>query len=423
LKERRLTLLFALAALACFYLMLFPTPNAALEQTLPLSTDDGREGYLAAWRWLQAEQVPLTSLRRRYDHLEDIALLPATHGNLLLATLPQRLPLQLAEWGALRRWIERGNTLLVMAALDDTPRWAIGRGHPVSSALDSIIHLHFDARKESASLTPLVQRRVMDLAPLGQHPLLHGVQSVRAVSEFPTSIWLATPTDAALPLALAHLVEAASASSNSDAADNSNPPALWLRRLERGQVIVCAFATPFSNQQLDQADNARLLANIVAWSRSGDGRVVFDDAHQGLVDFYDSAAFFSDARLHRTLAWLLLLWLVFVLGPQRLRRAADGWQSLDETALIRASGRFFSAAVAAPEAARELLANFFNGLRRRLGLREDGEPVWEWLDAQAALSAAQLATLRTFYVRSRAERPVDLKRLHNFLTSLQGRLM
>ncbi|HYM27002.1 MAG TPA: hypothetical protein VET66_02550 [Steroidobacteraceae bacterium] len=79
MKERQLTLLFALAALACFYLLLFPAADATLEQTVPLSTDDGRDGYSGTWRWLQAEQVPLASLRRRYDHLDDLSLLPATH--------------------------------------------------------------------------------------------------------------------------------------------------------------------------------------------------------------------------------------------------------------------------------------------------------------------------------------------------------
>ncbi|HYM27003.1 MAG TPA: hypothetical protein VET66_02555, partial [Steroidobacteraceae bacterium] len=134
-----------------------------------------------------------------------------------------------------------------MIALDDTPRWALGRGRPVNTALDGIVHLHFEARRESATLAPWIEPHVMRVDPLGSHALLRGVQSVRAVSEFPTSIWFATPTDGSLPLGLAHLVEDRPVGSNdqdvsSEEADRLNPPALWLRRLERGQVIVCAFA-------------------------------------------------------------------------------------------------------------------------------------------------------------------------------------
>ena len=130
----------------------------------------------------------------------------------------------------------------------------------------------------------------------------------------------------------------------------------------------------------------------------------------------------SPIRLHRTLAWIVLLWLVFVLGPQRLRPAPDGWHGVDETALIEASGRFFSVAAEPSDARQELFANFFNALRHRLGLPQDGEPVWEWLDAQAAMTAEQRLELHQLYARVCAQQRVNLKRLHNFLSTLQGQL-
>ena len=48
--------------------------------------------------------------------------------------------------------------------------------------------------------------------------------------------------------------------------------------------------------------------------------MIIDDAHQGLVSFYDPDKFFGDSRLHRTLLWLLGLWLVFVLGTAAAAR-------------------------------------------------------------------------------------------------------
>jgi hypothetical protein len=55
-------------------------------------------------------------------------------------------------------------------------------------------------------------------------------------------------------------------------------------------------------------------------------------------------------------------------------------------------------------------------------LPEDGAPVWEWLDAQAGLRARDLADLRRLYDRSLAGRRVDLIRLQNLLSQMQGKL-
>jgi HAMP domain-containing protein len=408
-KERLLTLAFALAALLCFYLLFFPKPRTAVEQILPLSTEAGAAGYLAAWRWLEADEIPVASLRSRYQQLDASALSPAPTGNVLITTLPQHLPPQVAEWDSLDRWLERGNTLLIMAALDDTPQWVLGADTEVLKGLQRISRMSFSAGNDAPLLQQLFEPQSSTFVAQGQHPLLQNIHSMQAFSDLPASHWSAKSMDAVMPLAIARRAE-------------SDQSVLWLKAQGRGQIIVSAFATPFSNRELDQADNARLLSNIVGWSRSETGRVIFDDAHQGLVDFYDAAHFFADPRLHRTLLWILLLWLVFVLGPQRLRSAPEGWQSVDETALIEASGRFFSAAVDPDDARRELFANFFNQLRHRLALPEDGEPVWAWLDAQAAISAEQRLELQALYARVCAQQHVNLQRLHNFLSTLQGQL-
>ena len=102
---------------------------------------------------------------------------------------------------------------------------------------------------------------------------------------------------------------------------DSGAPALWLLPYGDGQIVVSAYGSIFTNKVLGESDNARLLANIVRSSLGEKGRVIIDDAHQGLVSFYDPDKFFGDSRLHRTLLWLLGLWLLFVLGWRRLRGA------------------------------------------------------------------------------------------------------
>jgi hypothetical protein len=413
MKERLQTAGFAIAALLCFYVLFVPQSPPAAEQSKPLSTEPGTDGYQVAWRWLSQERIPVASLRERYDRITDVALSPAAFGNVLIMTLPAELPFHAAEWEALDRWTAAGNTVLVLAAMDDTPRWALGRDP--RPALQRVSGLRFETdgtkrdQTTAQQLRDWLQPRPIPFGPQGDHPLLRGVASLYAVSELPAENWLAHPMDLTVALGIAQR-------------SDLHQSVLWLKPMGQGQIIVCAFATPFSNRAIAQADNARLLSNIIAWTRAPAGRVIFDDAHQGLVSFYDPAHFFADPRLHRTLLWILLLWLVFVLGPQRLRGARDSWHAVDETALLEASGRFYTVAVDPAEARRTLFENFFNALRRRIGWAQNGEPLWEWLSAQAAITVAQRSELQDLYARVCAQEHVSLPRLHNFLIRLRGQL-
>ena len=353
MKQRLITLALALGALFCFYALFVPKPNAAAAHSEPLSTDAGENGYLAAWRWLSAQQVPLVSLQDRYTSLRQPEVAPSASGNLLIMTLPQRLPLQAAEVQALESWLADGNTLLILAALDDTPQWTFEANPNPRPALDRISHMTFSTdEKSSPPLSQWLRARTMESVPQGQHVLTQGVQTLYAISDLPASRWRAYNSDGMLSLRLAHLSDA-------------NHGALWLKSAGGGQLIVSAFASLLSNRALDHADNARLLSNIIAWSRSGAGRVIFDDAHQGLVRFYDAGTFFADPRLHHTLLWMVLLWLLFVLGSAAAAsRATMIGAAVDETALLEASGRFYTRAVDPLRcAAGACSANFFESLR------------------------------------------------------------
>jgi hypothetical protein len=416
-------LALALAALALFYALLLPKPySGAAAASEPLSTDANDDGELLLWRWLQAEHIAVVSLRSRYDQLSAATISDASPGNLLITVMPHRLAVRPVEWQALQQWIERGNTVLVLAALEDTPRWTLGAGATFMDELRQLTQLSFSVLPVKASTAPATQAQVreqfrellggneINAIPRGEQALLNGVRHLRADSDLPASRWQAVPQDDVLPLAIAQR------------AGGQFEPVLWLLRAGEGQLIVCSLATLLSNREIVQAQNARLLSNIVAWARGERGRVIFDDAHQGLVDYYDPKAFFGDPRLHRTLWWIVLLWLAFVLGPLPAFRAHSVWQPVDETALIAASGRFYSGVVAPPAAARRLLENFFDALRRRLRLTENGEPLWDWLSAQATVSLAQRTRLQQLYAAVCAEERVDLRRLQNLLSELQGRL-
>ena len=454
MKDRLLTLALAVAAFALFYTLFFSHSAQPQERvTRPVSTEHGPNGYLAMLRWLDAEGVPTLSLRERFGHLPELTSANAT-GNLLISTAPHLYPPRSTEYGPLRDWISAGNTLLVVAGLSDTPDWSMGEGidPQFMENMYSMTGLNFEQApppesptsendttaaksapqakepeqppgkpEQAAKKTRRAQQEAIaavrkldkplqfDAVPNGVHPLLEGVAHLNALSEYPTLQWRATSDSADLVLELARNAQ-------------SEEPVLWLLRHGNGQIIVSAYGSIFTNKLLGKANNARLLANIVQWSRQHDGQVIIDDAHQGLVAFYDAKKFFGDPRLHTSLWWLVALWLVFVLGPQRLRAAASGWQPVDITSFVRASGGFMARVLRPAVAGQQLFVNFFNDVRRRVGLPPNGEPVWDWMNAQRALPAPDLDRLHDLHDKVMRGRRVDLPVLQTLLVRARAAL-
>ncbi len=414
----------AVAALFLCYALFLPKPLPEnLESTRPLSTDSGASGYQAAWRWLKAAHIPVISLRDRFDHLSTNKEQRRT-GNVLFTTLPHKLPVRPDEASRLDEWIERGNSVVIAAALDDTPAWALEGASRLVRDVGRLARLKLEttemkpAANQDASTTQtlksalktLSESREVAIEPRGAHPLMKGVLSLKLGSDLPASRWQATPLDSSGVLQVAQV------------ADGGNA-VVWIRREGLGQVIVLGVAGLFSNRDLGSADNAKLLANVIGWSLEPGGAVIFDDAHQGAVDYYDANAFYKDPRLHRTLWWLALLWFVFVLGIQRFRGHLPGRQSADVTAFVASSGDFFASALTPPTAGARLLANFFNSIHRRLGTREDGSPVWDWLSSQAAVSRSDVRELQELQTRIQSGRRFNLPRLQNLLSQLQGKII
>jgi hypothetical protein len=423
-KERLVTLGLAVAALFLCYALFLPKPPPENQTpSRPLSTDSGDSGYQAAWRWLKAEHIPAISLRDRFDHLSTNKA-QRRSGNVLFTTLPHKLPVRPEEASRLDEWIERGNSVVIAAALDDTPTWALEGDERLVRDVGRLARLKLETieTKEAANkdastaetlksaLKKLSESREIAIEPRGAHPLMRGVHSLKLSSDLPASRWLATPMDSSGVLQVAQVAEGGNG-------------VIWIRRQGNGQVIVLGVAGLFSNRDLGSADNAKLLANVIGWSLEPGGAVIFDDSHQGAVDYYDAKAFYKDPRLHRTLWWLVLLWFVFVLGIQRFRGHPPGRQGADVTAFVGSSGDFFASALTPATAGARLLANFFNSIHRRIGTREDGSPVWDWLSSQAAVSRDDVRELQELQNRIQSGRRFKLSRLQNLLSQLQGKII
>ncbi|WP_116807973.1 DUF4350 domain-containing protein [Steroidobacter cummioxidans] len=436
MKDRLLTLALAIGAFIAFYAVMAPKPQAPQQHaTRPTSTEGGPNGYLGLVTWLQSERVPVLSLRERFTKLSDVPGLEAHTGNLLITAAPHLYPVRDSEIVPLHSWVQRGNTLLIVAGLSDTPDWSMepGGDNKFLQHLQSITRMHFAERSRDAAAdeedeneaeqdeaeqptaaaviaaqTKLPEPLHLEMRPAGAHPLLEAVNKVSASSEYPTAKWDGWAKDSGA-LELAH-------------DPDSGVPVLWLLSEGNGQIIVSAYGSILGNKLLGEDDNARLIANIVRWSLRGAGKVIVDDAHQGLVSFYDPDAFFGDSRLHATLWWLLGLWLLFVLGSQRLRPAQSSWSPVDITAFVRATGGFMARVMRPATVGQQMIANFFNDARRRSGLPADGTPMWDWLSAQTVVSEQDVERLQALHAKVQQGHRVNLSQLHNLLIRLRAAL-
>jgi hypothetical protein len=416
-KDRLVTLGLAVCALALFWVLLFPKPRGEPVAPHPLTTGADGEGYFAAARWLAAAGVATRTLHQRFDRLGDRSVSAQPTGNLLITTLPFDTALNAEEFPALDRWIAQGNTVLALAALDDTPLWS-GLSANFVPELQQLSGIEFTAVQatKSALATQAKAGLVSALTPAGGAVALHpsgrielttGVRELATLSPLPSQQWHAKAMDVEPVLELARRVDSAE-------------PVLWVKTYDGGAIIVSAYASLFSNAVIGKADNARLLSNIVAWSLQPGGQVIFDDAHQGAIDEYNAAKFVSDPRLHHTLLWLVALWLAWVLAGQPLRAAATNAAGLDESAMLRVSASFFAGVLRPVASAQWLLDEFFDRVRRRHGLAATGGPPWDWLASHAGVDSGLLAELRDLCARTQAGQRVSLVRLQRILSQISG---
>jgi hypothetical protein len=201
---------------------------------------------------------------------------------------------------------------------------------------------------------------------------------------------------------------------------------MFEQRVGAGRIVLLAGGSPFTNRALGEADNSQLFANIVTTSVAPGGAVLFDDLRQGLSASYDPSRFYSDPRLYKTIAMLLGLWLVWVLGSTRLRAPAIVAHDPSEAALVRRTGGFMARVVAPHHTAVALFENFFAAVARVARgsgrILAEREALWSWLERNAAILPQDLDRLKAWYADAYSERKVPLVQLQNLLDSMGKRL-
>ena len=426
MRERLITLACAVGALLLAAALFVRHPAAGSRSVaLPTTIEHRGNGLLGAWTWLAAEGVRTVSLRERFDAVAKRRDL-ARDGNLLIVTLPVATPWQAQESRALDEWIRAGNTLLALAALSDRPDWSHG-GLSVHNDLQRLTGLDFEpAHSGGGSHEPespeaaaarlieasreLAKPQPGTLVPNRPHPYLRGVSRVLAWSDYAAQPWSVRLPRDGFVLSLAHQAE-------------TGEGVLWTRLLGEGTLIASGFGSLFSNRSLGQADNARLLANIVGSAVRPGGAVLFDDEHQGLAAAYDPAKFYNDPRLYRTIGVLAAVWLVWVLGGTRLKLPETRVPAPREAELVRATGGFLARVLRPAAAARRMFEHFFRRLAAGSRRASPGAgPPWGWLEHHPRLNRAEVQQLKDWYARACSGERVPLARLHNLMVRTERQL-
>jgi hypothetical protein len=454
MRERGLTFLLALGALAAFWgIWLRPSPSfeGGSAGVRPTSAERRGNGYAALTEWLESSGFAVRSFRDRYTQLPELDV--PSRGNLLILTLPGLEVFHNDEFGALDKWVRRGNSLLINAALIDQPGWGAGRESGTVSEIEALTALEFEtraAREARLDQTPLAQkvreqdtrdaqkgdkdddkddgdtrraesfeRRVLDdpekieLTATGPHPLLAGVKKLSLETDYAPQEWsLRVPYDNFV-LTLARTAK--------------GEGAVFEQRHGEGEILLVAGGSLFANRALGHDDNARLMSNIVAETLAPGGVVLFDDLRQGLSANYDPARFYKDPRLFKTLGIVIGLWFVWVLGSTRLRAPATESIDPSEAELVRSAGGLIARAVAPWQTALRLFDHFFlhvaRAARGATGVRDpDRGELWQWLERHAAILPQDLDQLKTWYADAHAERKLPLVPLQNLLDQLERRL-
>ena len=460
MNDRLFTLLCAIGVFVLFYGFFIGDAGRQDENAAsrPLSTEMRANGYRALRDWLLAEKIPVESLRHRYDWLNGGDSKLTRTGNLLVISLPSYRAARYKEMHKLVEWVRAGNTVIVAAGLFDTPEWGVD-SNDLLGDLSRLAQLDFQiyrpkaagsdeaSKDESTDSTatdsdsnadtdtdtdtetapefapdaidgPVPQlgngRLEQPIASLlhvrGAHPLTAGVQTVSALSEFPSYKFTApSPVHGGVIEVMDDV--------------DTKLPVMWVASIGAGTVVVSGYGSILTNKLIGSTDNARLFANLIDWRLAPRGTVVFDDMHQGAASFYDADAFFHDARLHATFWWIIGVWFAWVMLRTRLRATPPRVTAPREIGFIRSIGNFFARTLEARTVAERLFAHLFNDIRRNLGWPANGEPVWPWLHGLSVVPSAEVLALEQMHARLASGRKVDLGRLQNLILHIRKQVL
>lgn len=404
MRDRLIALIGALVSFALLY-GVFAPGQRQVDVGRPTSVDKGASGYTGLDRWLSEAGVSTASLRGRFTELDQAFAEP---GNILIVTMPLLNAPDAREVQALRDWVARGNTLFLLAALNDTPYWSYqGDFRQFESSLTQIANVAFvvgntdDPELAAPPDRPLPEPRVDSLSVAGNHWLLADISELKGVSPLPAAVWEAVVPDSPYFYELAWR-------------DADARGAMWLRTHGAGQMLVSAYGSLLQNDTIALGDNRQLPINLISHYLGRSAQVIFDDAHHGLGAIYDPRAFFADPRLSRSIYLVIFAWLLYVvLSAGRLGPPRDPVTGTSSADFVRATGWLLARKTTTRDLAALMFNQFFADLRDRLHLPPDGPPPWQALRAAPRMRGDLYDSLLQLYDDLQAGRDIDTVYLHN----------
>ena len=407
MRDTLITLAGALLSLILLVSLMSPQ-SVQQPVSRPHSEDSGKHGLKALYTWLEQNELNTHSLRKPATRIGQETL--PDEGNLMIISLPlTREPLN-TEWRALHEWISNGNSVILLASLYHLPQW-ISAGD-ISGAVSGLSAEEFVLRRddveerESEFSLEDMQEAVRAFKPVPyrlypavEHPLFDDVYELESVhtpgmyqyrdetDQMQAAYWSIDSESARLAMRIMY-------------GETPEQTAMWLLPVGSGWIYLSAFPHLFSNSVLKQQDNARWFANLVSHTVAADGYVIFDDYHFGLSDLYDPEAFFADPRLHNSLLFVGVFWLIYALG--RSPRLAPVRRRVSKPAnkdFIEAMAGFFTRRITSRAIARELATRLVEEISARTQL--DGPAVWGWLQDHPAVAERDIHRLQ----RARGDAP------------------
>ncbi len=432
MKDRLITLLGAAIAFYLLFRLLFPNISFTDDKiSFPTTQDRGKYGIAGLKQWLDTSNVPTFSLRERYQSLISNPQLAET-GNLLITSLPQRLASRNNEREQLTNWLRNGNHAVVLIAMSDWPEWADRRR---STTVDSMLSsLDLKMKSNNAQEKP---ENDSDGKNTDKQDIKHQIDSLIKPQEHARKLTATTNHPISKGIHSLHATWLDSEGINWQLKGRSDPrsmsilfrdnedlqPAIWMGFMGSGTVIISRHADMFSNVSLGKADNARFVENIISQLLSPTGKIIFDDMHQGLSAIYDPDAFFRDPRLHHTLFFMLALWIIYVMGhTNRFLLTREKLALLNLRDHIKGIGNLFARRLHTSAVALRQAQHFFNEVRSYYGMPQNGQPVWELLEENAAIDSHKLRSVIHTYKKALQHKNVNLVRFINKLNLIRRKL-
>ncbi len=466
MRDRITVFCGALLSLLLVYVLLTPRgAHNGLEQiSRPASVDAGDYGLLGLKTWLEKAGIRSLSWRSRYERLREDARLPA-QGNVLITSLPHGVPARTRELRSLQEWLYAGNHILFLAAEYDAPAWAplgfmqfssmdtdevlkqfgFEFSHPEEKEKDETdggakdadtdvekhAGKHAETQEEKspgffrglleqdlAGVKGVLPREPLSLIPVLDHPRLRAVKSVETRVFETRALRLErknpplTATKGSYVLALALLQH-----------PETGEAVFWEAPLGKGAVWLSAYPDMFGNLTLGMGDNSKFLANVLTFALEPDGYVLFDDFHFGISELYDPQAFFADNRLHYTLFFIFGFWIVYLLGyTNRLRPPVKPSHPPKASDFVEVVAGLCARRLSPTAVTRGLTGHFFNEVRALYHMPENGQPLWDLLEARFAFANKNLELLRVMVANCDRGRPPKLQDLISVLQKLRKEL-